>query len=523
MASQQINIAAESQRRGFPRAVGITRADASAMCVLSLVALVVGAILVAVTIDIPGDGPSHAMIAYGWSRHPHYKTTGVWLPGFDYWAGLWMMLIPKPFLIPRLCNLGFATLTVPVFYAMVRKLHGSREALLGTIAFVALPLRIGLSASSLTEISSLFFLLAGLLCLMYAAEDGSIDVIWFTIAVLALVAAEMTRYEVWTFAPLFVFFIYARTRGLSATAIALIVLAIFPFIWSWGNYRASGDPFPGFHILSNAPEGASPVVLGDALLRICRLLRDNLGWLLSIGALLGLLVEFYCVLQRESDANRTSYAIFVAVVWAAIVRGGLLMGPALYPRYLLLAFTLSLPFAAVAYLAIAGRSGNSMVVGVVLIGASLAMPYRHLYPLNRSWTPIFVTRRVPTDIIMIAKWLPSSAYGNDAVVMTKLDWDSTYLPLYLPQLNGRAMAVSVWVPLTFIRQFVESNHPALLITDYKDSAGIARLDDALKRAVEPMLRDPVFVSGALEVYDIRGLTARCASKNSDTKTRQTCN
>jgi hypothetical protein len=137
-------------------ALTLDASDAIAIIALSAAALIIGTIAIMLTVDSPGDGPAHGTIAYSWSQNPVIATYGVWLPGFMYMAGLCTMVLRNPLLGPRVFNLGLSMLTIAPFYVMVRKLYGSLQALLSTIALVALPLRIGLGASSLTEASFIF-------------------------------------------------------------------------------------------------------------------------------------------------------------------------------------------------------------------------------------------------------------------------------------------------------------------------------------------------------------------------------
>lgn len=425
------------------------------------------------------------------------------------------MVVPSPLLIPRLCNLGVSTLTIAPFYAMVRKLYGSSEALLSAIALVALPLRVGLAASSLTEPSFLFFAIMGLLCLLISVErdrvPNKVGIVALVGAIVFFVFAEMTRYEIWPLIPLLLGYLYARSRSIAVTALAAIGLLFFPIAWSVGNYVNGGDPFYGMSIAAHPLEGGNPVSIASAVAYLWLLVRRQLGWLLPPGAIAGLIGETYRAFYRRPEGrivtDRTAYALLVIVVWAMLFEEAMHRGDALYDRYLLFGLTLALPLAAVAYIDVAGRFRHSIAFGAVIIAASLAMAYRGLYPLRGGFTPIFVTRDKPVDIISVARWLETSPYRSDAVVLTKLDWQSTYLALYAPQLDMRHIIVSVWVPDEATRGFVEGQHPALLITGRQDSDEIARLDRAISRPVEPLMHDPVYTRGAIEVYDISSLTA----------------
>jgi hypothetical protein len=59
------------------------------------------------------------------------------------------------------------------------------------------------------------------------------------------------------------------------------------------------------------------------------------------------------------------------------------------------------------------------------------MAFRHLAPwLADPHNLFFVTLKKPFDMIAVARSLQNSPYKNGAILMTKLDWWSSYLPIY---------------------------------------------------------------------------------------------
>ncbi len=478
--------------------LGMDRTDAVAIVGLTSVALIVGAITVATTIDITGDGPSHAILAYSWSKYPEIASHGNWLPGFTYMAGLCLMVMHNPLLTPRLYNLCLSTLTIPAFYALVRKLYGSWEALLSTVALVALPLRIGLGASSLTEPSFLFFMIAALLCLTAATEHTGVGVIPLSMSVFFFDLAEMTRYEVWPLIPFALCYLYARCRRISVTVFAAAALSFFPMVWSVGNYLYFGNFLYPFSRVSHPLEGANPLDIVTAIAYLSDLALSHLGWLLSIAAVAGLARELYRTMRGRLSAQRAAYAILVVAVWAMIFKGTLALGPAVYDRYLLFGFTLALPLATAAYVEILGRYRHSIAMGVLAIAVSLSVAYWGNRP------EVFVTRAMPTDILELVRWLPTSPYRKDAVLLTKLNWQSTYFPLYAPYMLERYYIVSVWSDDASMRKFIEEAKPTLLITWIGDGEDRARIVHVLGRSLR--LKKPVFVgTGYIEVYDVSSL------------------
>src|SRR5208282_4405786 len=127
--------------------------------ILTLVVFAAFAVRLAViffTIYTPSDGPGRSTKAYVWSQSPYFQTHGNWLPGFMYLVGTFGFLFENPLLSSRLVNAVLGTLTVFVFYLLVRKVYDPVSALISASILAFFPLHIGLSASALTEVSFAF-------------------------------------------------------------------------------------------------------------------------------------------------------------------------------------------------------------------------------------------------------------------------------------------------------------------------------------------------------------------------------
>jgi len=125
----------------------------------------------------------------------------------------------------------------------------------------------------------------------------------------------------------------------------------------------------------------------------------------------------------------------------------------------LLGFTLALPLAAVTCVSLLGTRRYAAAIGALAMAASLA-PF------------------------IAADWLRTSNYKNDAILMTRLNWPSTYLPLYAPEFGGRSIVVSPRVADEEIRRFLDGLHPTLLITrpaDPGDRRQLVRLRNIVQR------------------------------------------
>ena len=165
----------------------------------------------------------------------------------------------------------------------------------------------------------------------------------------------------------------------------------------------------------------------------------------------------------------------------------------------MLGFVLALPVATLPYLRICDSYRYGVLLGVLAGVGSMAIAY----VANRPG--VFVTGRKPTEIVELARWLSTSPYRNDAVLETKMDWDSTYLPLYAPQLSGRFLIVSVWIDDDALRRFIRDLQPSLLLTREEDAPYRHRVEHILGHTISAQRL--VYSAGHAEAYDLSDLTS----------------
>jgi hypothetical protein len=311
---------------------------------------------------------------------------------------------------------------------------------------------------------------------------------------LFVILAEMTRYEAWPLVPLLLVYLYWRTRSAPTLLISAAILLIFPIGWSIGSYVHSGNALSGFLLGTHPLEGGGAVSVPIAIANVARRATSHLGWLLWVAVLWGLITELTRAMRGILNAERTAYAILVGVVWISIVLGARSLGSALYGRYLLAGCVLALPLAAVPYLRQWGHYRHSVAIGVLAGIGSVGLAYVAHQP------QVWVTRTQPAEIMELARWLRSSPYRDAGVLLTKMNWVSTYLPLYVPELSGRYFIVSVWVEDGELRRFITRRKPALLITQAEDAPHRARIERVLGHAI-PAERH-VYSAGAVEAYDL---------------------
>jgi hypothetical protein len=473
-----------------------TSQNSSQLWLLVIAFLVRLAVLI-LTVDIPGDGPTHAMIGYGWSRSPYWASFGAWLPGFTYLAGAMTLVVNNPLVAPRLLNLILGSLTVPVFFALVQHIYGPAVALLSAALLVVLPLHVGLSVSSLTEVSYLFEIMAALLCVVRASQTKRTSSFDLGLFVLFLVMAEMTRYEAWVLAPLLLAYQAWGRRNVSVTIILGLVLLAFPLLWSIGNYRHFGDAFYGFSAAAKPLEAAQEFDGAAALATIADQMAGHVGWILPISALVGLGVGVVRLVRGRASAEQVCFLALIALCWAVLLRYAMAVGTGFWDRYALLGYVVLLPLSALGYGRCFGLRRGRLIVGYTLMAGMMLAAYAGY---GRT---IFVTRKHPTQIIEIATWLRSSPYRDDAILLTKMDWESTYLPLYYPPLIGRYLIVSVWESDDAIHRFVRDRRPSLLITRASDVQERSRIERILGATVPASSR--LHIVGEAEAYALSRL------------------
>ena len=280
--------------------------------VLFLVAFAVRLLALLFTYEISGDGPGRAWDAYGWSVAPEFFRYGGWPPGYTYIAGVFMWLVPDPLVSVRILNVLMGSLTVPVFYLLIRRVFGRWAALFSGSILAIVPLHVGLSATSLTEPLFLFLLVAGTLMFVKGTMEGRVGQVgrkWLAGGTIVLVLAEMTRYEAWTLAPAFALYYFLATRRIRASIVVASALAVFPLVWSASNYFHAGNALKGFtEAVRGTESGAAPVTFPRAVYGLAWHVVVQVGFLIPALSLTGIFVQF---LQRKRRAFRPERLLYL--------------------------------------------------------------------------------------------------------------------------------------------------------------------------------------------------------------------
>ena len=476
---------------------------------LTLTALVIRVLVLIYWVDVPGDGPTKAMYAYNWHKSPYIVTQGVWLPGFLYLTGLFSFIVPNPLISIRILNLILGTLTIPMFYLLVRKVFGNLPALFAAGVLSLLPLHVGLSASSMTDVSFLLEIIAGIFFIIKATEMTSKRKAYLAMALFCLCLAEMTRYEAWVFVPFFPAYLYWKTRRLRYAILVTFVLSLFPISWMAGNYIHNGDFLLGF-TAAKVDAWGSEVGLFEALKIMGKMTVQQLEWTLVLFAFWGMMLFSLQGLQKKLRSEQVLYLVMTCFFWILMFHFAKTRGISFQERYLLFGLVNILAFAAVPLFKYFEGDKKLLLGAIAFILFSFILPKLVVYYPVKD-----VTRKKPIEIREIAFWLKESPYRHSSILMTRMRERSTFLPLYFPEVgdhfpnlgaNGRShliYAKRLRMADSKLKRFLSEQRPALLITADEDYEVQQRIEAIYGSRI--VLGNPIHTQDDIKVYEIRSI------------------
>lgn len=485
-----------------------TAGDGSSMVVPWLVGTTAIAVLLRLWVlmwffDTPGDGPSRAAIAQAWAGHPYLPTCGGWPPGHMVLAGMWSWIVPAPLWSSRLLGVILGSLSVPLALAIAARSWDLRVGIVAAVALALFPLHVELSATGLTEPIFLFSVLAGWWVLLVAADATRLLArgALLVSGAAALVLAEMTRYEGWLLAPLFLAWWALRTRRApSSFALAALLLA-FPVAWTLGNARC-GDAFVGFHAALQEPAAGAGLKLGAATLYAATLGIREVGAALAVCAFVGVGCEVAAVLRRRSTSERLLALGLFAVGWVFLVTFSMGRGASAWNRYGLAPFVFGVLFTGVPFAAtrLARRWRVAMIAAVVLVTTSFASTLVTGVRVNR-----WVRATASAEARDVAAWLGADPARSDLlVVTTPVGWELTFLALYRPAAYDKVCTISSWTSDPDVATLVASLRgaaPFVFVTRPGDDEDLARLERAIGSPL--LVTAPVLETGNVRLYLLR--------------------
>ncbi len=457
------------------------------------------------TVCQPGDGPSRIKKAYVWSRSPYFQTHGTWLPGYTYLVGTFNLLLDDPLLSSRLVNLILGSLTVLMFYFLIRKVYDPLTALLSAALLAFFPLHIALSAGSLTELSFAFEVIAAALLLIMASEEGAATtrLLYLLLSLFLLCFAAMTRYEAWVLVPIFPIYYFWKTKKTWESLLMMAVLLVFPTIWILNSALYRGDPFWGFSRATGWHHGAQSVNLIYAIRIIFGKSIYHLGWIVTGLAVAGVAMQLFRTAKRTIDARKLFYILIAGIFWCGVLAYALARGIKLWDRYLLLAFITALPFSVLPVTYYWSRYRHRFVTAaaiVIVVFASVLYKPQAYESLSKAGNPFYVTLMRPTQMKNIADWIKGSPYRESSILMTRIQGQSSYLAVYYPEAASRLFIIKQSARDADIQQFLKSARPSILITFDGDDEVLLRIENILGKELEDNM--VLHTEDYIKVYDI---------------------
>jgi hypothetical protein len=354
--------------------------------------------------------------------------------------------------------------------------------------------------------------------LLKALEGRKVRPLWLVLSLFCFVLAMMTRYEAWIVIPILSFYYYWNRRDVSTSSLVALALVAFPIAWVMGNYIHSGDFLPAFsaHVKTGAEAvGAHSVGLLAALKIIAGSAVSYLGWILFLAVLLGIVLQIIHVVKGNVTTDRMLYIGIMVFFWLFMTTFAMARGTSLCCRYLLFGFVMFLPVAGLPF--VKKMKSSAKWEGIITFTAVASVFLTFVIGPRPT---IYVRPYQPREIKAIAAWLQSSPYRSDTILMTKMGWQSSYLPLYFPeasrvfitatfqtyypQIDPRAFIVSPWATDDELDNFLKKQQPSLLITSDKDQQYQSRISALLPRKIDE--HRMVFAEGSMRVYDLRSST-----------------
>lgn len=469
--------------------------------ILSVFTLIGAAIRLFVVInwmDIPGDGPTRAAYAYNWYVSPSLDTHGIWLPGFKYLTGIFTYMVPDPLFSIRIMNCIMGTLSIIVFYYLVRRTQGHIAALFGAGVLAFFPLHIGLSASSLTEVSFIFEMMLGILFLIKASDDGRLPCLYLCISILCILIASMTRYEGWLFLPFLVFYYYLKTKRIKTSLLLIMMYAFLPAVWMIGNHLNAGDFLLGIQAAKDVT-WAKQVSMLKALELIGRLSIEQFEWPLFLLIVIGVVIQLRDLIKKRLSWEQILLFSITFIFWTVMIRFGMVRGETLQARVLLLGMILVLPFAALPFKNLIANDQRSLSAAFLFFLVTFVIPSMIHWPVKD------VTRTKPEEIQKVALWLKDNVKEPTSVLLTSISGQATYLPLFFKEIGPHDKGHFIYfrhvgMSDARLKEYLANQKPSIFITCDEDANLKSDIEAVWKRKIAT--KEPVHREGKVKVYDI---------------------
>lgn len=366
----------------------------------------------------------------------------------------------------RLVSLAAGSASVPLLGLLAAALFGRPAGLLAALLLACLPMHVALSATSLSDAPSIAALLAALWATLRLGRQPRDPSAWAALLLGGLAGTAM-RFDFWLVLPFLALHHLLARRSLAAAIPFGLALSPFPACWLAATLSQGGIEAAYAKALSGAAfVGASPYGAPRAAWSFLATLDALTGPPLILATMVGLPL---CL--RAGFARQRLGALLLSALLAGetafMLKWAADRGAALWPRYLLTEALLAIPFAALALARLPG--GAASRAGVVAVAVA-AMPLSTF----AARTDLYLARAVPADIAAAAAWLAARP-GDEALVLTRMGWRSSYIPPLDRLAPERYRIVSDWIGDAELADFAAERRPAVLVTAPGDRDLVERL------------------------------------------------
>lgn len=184
-----------------------------------------------------------------------------------------------------------------------------------------------------------------------------------------------------------------------------------------------------------------------------------------------------------------------------MLKFAMVRGETFQVRYLFFPLVMTLPFITIPLSSYLVNFRKQFSMAIIFLLVAFVLPKLAIYyPLND------LTAKHPSEIKKLAEWLQHSPYRHQSILMTKIQGQSTYLPLYYPEIGRHGIGHFIYyqhvgMSNEKLKKYFNNQHPSLLITCKRDQNLVLRIEHILGKPFG--LKQPIFTEGRIDVYDIR--------------------
>jgi hypothetical protein len=275
-----------------------------------------------------------------------------------------------------------------------------------------------------------------------------------------------------------------RTGSVPRTVLFALLLLPFPLIWFIGRMGIGGIGATYAGAVSGLEEvGAQAVDLFTGSTILLDTLGSLLGGPMLWLAILGFVALAVPALRPPRMAEIVTLLVLVVLETLFLTKFAADLGSSFWPRYTAGVAVLLLPFAAFGLIAVI-RPGP-----VAAIAALLAVVAMITAAFFRS-VDLYIVREIPPSTREASSWVEHRP-AEERLLLTRMGWQSSYIPLLARLDRDRYRIISHWLPDEELRWFACEQMPAYIITRDTDVnllermrrvAGVkARLDAPIAR------------------------------------------